>query len=174
MYLEPVEVLIADNAPPAGLLVLSSAMLHYYRFYFACFCAFLATPVICKETFYKLASKDSSGAPVTDDNVPFLTQSFFTCGSNDDCTKIAKVKENSEEVIGQQKVKEGAVVYEKVNTPNQGKYILFAYLHQGLNCYALEPWKGHSKCKYHLHVFFYKEPLHKELTCRPPEYLRNL
>ena len=87
-------------------------------------CASLTDPVRCTATFYKLVGKD--GDPSVDDkNVPFLTRAFFTCGSNEDCTRVAKIKGSSEfkMVIGQQKVEKDAVVYEKVSTPRAyGKY----------------------------------------------------
>ena len=78
----------------------------------------LTNPVTSIETFYKLAGKHDD-ASVADENVPFLMKSFFSCGTNEDCTKMAKDKGSSEfnEIIGQQKVKEDAVVYEKVKNP---------------------------------------------------------
>ena len=80
-----------------------------------CFCALLINPVKSIENFYKLAGKNDD-ASVADANIPFLTQSFFTCGSYEDCTKIAKIKGSSDfkDVIGQQKVQENGVVYEKI------------------------------------------------------------
>ena len=87
-------------------------------FCFICFCALLTVPVKCTQTFYKLVGKDDD-APMTDGNVPFLTKAFFTCGSNEDCTRVARMKGSSEFkiVIGHQAVIEDAVVYEKVSTP---------------------------------------------------------
>ena len=82
-------------------------------------------PVSSIGTFYKLV-ENGDDATVVDGNVPFLTQAFFTCGSNEACTKVAKTKGSNDfkEVIGQQKVKEDAVVYEKVNIPKtQGMYL---------------------------------------------------
>ena len=108
---------------------MSLAMLHKSYFVNCCFCfIFISTsltdPVKCIQTVYKLVGKPDY-AEVTDSSVPFLTQSFFTCGSNEDCTKVAKVKGNNEfkEVVGQQAVKEDAVVYEKVSIPStEGKH----------------------------------------------------
>ena len=137
LNLGSVKELIIPNTLLAGLFALSSAM--PYRFYFLCFYALLITPAICTQTFYKLAGKSEKDASVADESVPFLTQLFFTCGSNEDCAELAKIKGGNDfkEVIGQQKVNEDAVVYEKVNTPKLGKYISLTYLHQRLNCYAL-------------------------------------
>ena len=81
----------------------------------ACLCSFFMTYAICTQTFYKLVGNDDD-ASVADENVPFLTQSFFACGPNEDCTKVAKIESSSDfkEMIGQQKVKEDAVVYQKM------------------------------------------------------------
>ena len=96
----------------------------------ACFCALLTNPVLSMGTFYKLAGKHDD-ASVADEKVPFLTKSFFSCGSNQDCAKIAKNEGSSEfkEVNDQQKVKENAVVYEKINIPKtQGIHYDFVFL----------------------------------------------
>ena len=88
-----------------------------------CFCALLNDTAVCTQTFYKLVSS-ADGASVTDQNIPFLTQSFFTCGSNEDCTKVVKFKRSKpSEVIHQAAIKADAIVYEKINTPKtDGKY----------------------------------------------------
>ena len=92
--------------------------------WFIFFCSLLSKPVKCTQTSYKLVGEHDD-AVVTDSNVPFLRQSFFTCELNEDCTKVAKIKGSSEfkEVIGQQAVEEDAVVFEKVSTRGaDGKY----------------------------------------------------
>ena len=112
---------------------MSSAMLHksYFVSCFLCFillCVSLPDPVLCTQAFYKLVGKDGDTS-VDDKNVPFLTSSFFSCGSKEDCIKVTKVKGSHEfkEVIGQQAVKEHAVVCEKVSPLRiDGKY-LFAW-----------------------------------------------
>ena len=89
-----------------------------------CLCFFvfigvlLINTVTSVETYYKLVGKNDDEA-MNDENKPFLTQSFFVCGSKENCKKIAKTIESSEfkEVIGQQKLKEDSVAYEKMETP---------------------------------------------------------
>ena len=88
------------------------------------FCAFLTEAVLCTQTFYKLVGS-THGASVAVEYVPFLTQSFFTCGSNEDCTKVAKFKGSSRhsELLHQKAITDDAIVYEKVSTPKtEGKY----------------------------------------------------
>ena len=69
---------------------------------------------------------------MSDANVPFLTQSFFSCESNKDCARVAKTKEGSgfKEVLRQQTVEANAVVFKKVENPKSEsrhclKYSLF-------------------------------------------------
>ena len=68
-----------------------------------------------QQAFYRLASKDSE-IKVEDAHVPFLTQSFFTCGTNDDCTDVAKKKGKGQfkEVTGQEANGEDFVSYKKI------------------------------------------------------------
>ena len=86
--------------------------------YLACLCALLINPQTCIGTFYKLSGHNDD-ASVSDANLPFLTQSFFSCGSNKDCAKVAKTKGGNgfKEVLSQQTSEASAVVFEKVETP---------------------------------------------------------
>ena len=81
-------------------------------------CPLLINVSISTQTFYKLAGKDDD-ATVPEQSVPYLIQSFFTCGSNEGCTKVAKTRKSSDvtEVIRQQNVKVDAVVYGKLKLP---------------------------------------------------------
>ena len=57
---------------------------------------------------------------MTDGNVPFLTQLFFFCGSNEDCAKVLKTKESTElnkETHSQQAAEENELVFKKVQAP---------------------------------------------------------
>ena len=105
----------------------------------ACVCALLTNPVLSVGTFYKLAGKHDE-ASVADENVPFLTKPFFSCGSNQDCAKIAKNEGSSEfkEVNDQQEVKEDAVVYEKINNPKtQGIHYIAISCFRKVHCFWL-------------------------------------
>ena len=77
--------------------------------------AALINPIASMQAFYRLTSQEN-GIKV-EDGVPFLTQSFFTCGSNQDCTEVAKKKKGKgefKEVIGQETNGEDFVSYKKV------------------------------------------------------------
>ena len=76
--------------------------------------AFSINPIKSMQVFYRLASKDKEIK--MEDGVPFLTQSFFTCGSNQDCTEVAKKKDKgqSKDVIGQEANGEDFVSYQKI------------------------------------------------------------
>ena len=98
-----------------------------------CFSVFinvlLINTVTSVETYYKLVGTNDDEA-MNDENKPFLTQSFFACGSNKACKKIAKAIESSEfkEVIGQQKLKEDSVAYEKMEKPKAKGRLRFLVL----------------------------------------------
>ena len=80
-----------------------------------CFVTLLIINLISAQVFYRLSSKEDD-VKVEDKNIPFLTQSFFTCGSNNDCTTVAKKKGKSQfkAVIGQETIGEESIVYKKV------------------------------------------------------------
>ena len=86
--------------------------------YLACLSALLINSGICIGTFYKLSGKNDD-VSMSDENVPFLTQSFFSCESNKDCAQVAKTKEGNgfKEVLRQQTVEANAVVFKKVKNP---------------------------------------------------------
>ena len=97
--------------------------------------------VACTQTFYKLVG-NSVVATSTKESVPFLTQSFFTCESDQDCTNVVKIVGNSKfkEAIGQQTVKEDKVVYRKVNTQERNGMFDFELLHCVIDsvCHCIE------------------------------------
>ena len=80
-----------------------------------CFVTLLTINLTPSQVYFRLSSKED-GFKIEDENIPFLTQSFFTCGSNNDCEKVAKKKGKSQfkEVTGKDTVGEESVVYEKV------------------------------------------------------------
>ena len=80
-----------------------------------CIVTLLTTNLTSAQILFRLSSKED-GFKIEDENIPFLTQSFFTCGSKDDCAKVAKKKGKSQfkEVTGKDTVGEESVVYEKV------------------------------------------------------------
>ena len=80
-----------------------------------CFVTLLTTILTSGQVFYRLSSKEDD-VKVEDESIPFLTPSFFTCGLNDSCAKVAKKKgkDQFKVVIGQETTGVEFVVYEKV------------------------------------------------------------
>ena len=80
-----------------------------------CFVALLIIIQTSAQVFYRLSSKEDD-VKEEDEEILFLTESFFACGSNDDCTEIAKKKgkRRFKMVIGQKTIGEEYVVYKKV------------------------------------------------------------
>ena len=67
------------------------------------------------EAYYRLVG-EGDHIKVGDEGVPFLTQSFFTCGSNNDCAEVAKKKKGKgpfQEVVGQETNVDDFVSYKK-------------------------------------------------------------
>ena len=81
------------------------------------FVALSINPIRSTQVFYTLASKGED-VKVEDENVPFLSRSFFLCVSNEDCSEVARRKGKSQfkEVIGKENIGEDSIVYEKVKT----------------------------------------------------------
>ena len=77
--------------------------------------ALLLNLITSTQVFYRLSSKDGD-MKIEDERGPFLTQSFFTCGSDGDCKGVAKRKGNGQfkEVNGQKVNAEEFVTYTKV------------------------------------------------------------
>ena len=77
------------------------------------------------QVFYGLVGKDHD-LELRDEKVPFLTQSFFTCASKDNCDEVAKEHGKGEfkEVVRKEAIEENNVVYKKVKPAEViGKYI---------------------------------------------------
>ena len=79
------------------------------------FAALVASTASMQQAFYRLSGTDNE-VKVEDENIPFVTQSFFTCSTNDDCTKASKKKGKSQfkEVTGQEANGEDLVSYKKI------------------------------------------------------------
>ena len=105
-------------------------MFQNWWFCVICFYALLTDLLACTQTFYKLVGKGDA-ATSTKENVPILTQSFFTCGSNQDCTDVMKIagKNEFKEVIGKQAMKEETVAYSKVTVPKSKGMFAFELVH---------------------------------------------
>ena len=89
-----------------------------------CFVALSINPIKSTAVFYKLVGNDVDIK--LEENVPFLIQSFFSCGSSDDCTEVANGKQVNQfkEVTGKETIGEDSVMYKKIKTPDdKGKNI---------------------------------------------------